>query len=423
VSESSLFRSEALLAQGAQCHGEIVMTHPPAHGFMAALFASLGAALIAFALWGTYTKRVAVTGQLVPTKGLIKVYVQQTGTVVEERVIEGQHVNPGDVLFALSSERQSSTMGETQAAISRDTRARELSLREELAKTEQMRRLERDSLVQKIAGLKTELHELSGMIEDQRSRYELSGADYRRYLGIVDKGYVTHDQLTQREGDEIDQKSRLKTLERDQITTQRNLDDAQYQLTTLGIKYDNQIGDITRNTATAEQDLSESEARRRLIVVAPESGIATAINVHLGQAVDVNKPVVAILPVGSQLQAELYAPSRAIGFIKLGSVVRMRYQAYPFEKFGQYSGTVIGIANTTLSSTELTGSEVFGASGQQQSEPLYRILVRLQSQTVTAYGEPRALKAGMLLEANVLQERRRLYEWVLEPLYSVTGKL
>ena len=59
----------------------------------------------------------------------------------------------------------------------------------------------------------------------------------------------------------------------------------------------------------------------------------------------------------------------------------------------------------------------------QGSEPLYLISVALESQSITAYGVDQPLQAGMLLEADVLQERRRLYEWVLEPLLSITGKL
>ena len=40
-----------------------------------------------------------------------------------------------------------------------------------------------------------------------------------------------------------------------------------------------------------------------------------------------------------------------------------------------------------------------------------------------AYGNAQPLQAGMVVEADVLQEKRKLYEWVLEPLYSLTGKL
>jgi membrane fusion protein len=56
------------------------------------------------------------------------------------------------------------------------------------------------------------------------------------------------------------------------------------------------------------------------------------------------------------------------------------------------------------------------------AEPVYRITVKLKRQTVTAYGQPVPLQAGMQLEADVELETRRLYEWVLDPLYTLTGK-
>jgi membrane fusion protein len=59
----------------------------------------------------------------------------------------------------------------------------------------------------------------------------------------------------------------------------------------------------------------------------------------------------------------------------------------------------------------------------QQGEPFYRITVTLARQTVTAYGKVELLKPGMLLEADVLGEKRRLIEWVFEPLYSLKGKV
>jgi membrane fusion protein len=414
----------ALEPQADSRLGGIVMAGPVSYRVLVLLFAMFACGLVTFCIWGSYTERVTVSGQLVPDKGLVKVYVQQPGIVIEQHVVEGQRVTANDVLFVLSSERQSSTMGETQAAISRATQAREQSLREELAKTQQMRSLERESLLQKIAGLRAELSKLSTLIADQQGRYQLAINDYTRYQGIQGAGYVTQDQLTQRQADVLDQKSRLEGLERDDISTRRTLTDAQYQLDTLGIKYGNQIGDIERNIASAEQDLSESEARRQLTVIAPAAGIATAITVHVGQVVDSNKPLVAILPDNSKLHAELYAPSRAVGFVRPGDEVNMRYQAYPYQKFGQYRGRVSNIASTSLSSAELTGTNDFGLNtNTQPAEPLYRISIDLESQTVTAYGQKRNLNAGMLLDADVLREKRRLYEWVLAPLYTLTGKL
>lgn len=59
----------------------------------------------------------------------------------------------------------------------------------------------------------------------------------------------------------------------------------------------------------------------------------------------------------------------------------------------------------------------------QAGEPYYRVVVELSAQSITAYGKAEPLRPGMLLEADILGERRKLYEWVLEPLYSLTGRL
>ena len=99
----------------------------------------------------------------------------------------------------------------------------------------------------------------------------------------------------------------------------------------------------------------------------------------------------------------------------------IRYQAYPYQKFGHQQGEVETVAKTALPTHEING--LGNPQGNNSSESLYRVRVKLAAQTVNAYGHPQPLQAGMLLDADVLQEQRRLYEWVLEPLYSLTGKL
>ena len=126
-----------------------------------------------------------------------------------------------------------------------------------------------------------------------------------------------------------------------------------------------------------------------------------------------------MLPGDGALEAELLVPSRAIGFIEPGDKVLLRYQAYPYQKFGHHLGHVARISRSALSNGEL-GALVGNA---QQGEPFYRITVALARQDVTAYGKAEPLKPGMLLEADVLGEKRRLIEWVFEPLYSLKGKV
>jgi membrane fusion protein len=81
---------------------------------------------------------------------------------------------------------------------------------------------------------------------------------------------------------------------------------------------------------------------------------------------------------------------------------------------------VVSVSNNAVPSTELAG---FALPNLPPGEPVYALTVALQRQTVLAYGEPQALATGMRVDADVLQERRRLYEWMLEPLYSITGKM
>jgi membrane fusion protein len=48
--------------------------------------------------------------------------------------------------------------------------------------------------------------------------------------------------------------------------------------------------------------------------------------------------------------------------------------------------------------------------------------VRLARQEVTVYGRPVPLQPGLQLDADVLIERRRLIEWVFDPLFTLTGR-
>lgn len=377
----------------------------------------------AFLAWGTYTKRNTVAGHLIPDVGLVKVYVPQPGIVLKKQVVEGQGVKQGDVLYVLSSERQSSTQGDTQAAISNQVEARQQSLREEIRKTQLVQNDERAALIKKIGDLQSELVKLESQIESQKSRVKLSEETVLRYQGLLAQDYISKEQLQQRQEDLLDQRSRLQVLERDQISLGREASAQRSELASLSLKQQNLLAQIKRSITSASQELSESEAKRRLIITAPEAGIATAVSAEVGQAVDTSRPLVSVVPTGAALQAHLYAPSKAIGFVKSGDAVLLRYQAYPYQKFGHAKGTVLSVSKTALPSSELTSVGNLSSSSSGGSEPLYRITVSLASQAILAYGVEHQLQTGMLLEADVLQETRKLYEWVLEPLYSLTGKL
>ncbi|WIM05764.1 MAG: HlyD family efflux transporter periplasmic adaptor subunit [Candidatus Nitricoxidivorans perseverans] len=424
MAEQPLFRAAALGAHKTKWQGDIVLIRPLSYTVLTAVAAFLALVVIAFMVWGTYTKRSTVVGQLLPDTGLVKVYVPQLGIVQEKRAFEGQQVNRGDVLYVLSSERHSGTLGSIQAAISQQVTSRRDSLRDEIAKTRRLQQEDREALVKRIDGIESELRKLDNLLEGQRNRVDLGKDTVARYQGLLDQNYISREQLQQKQEELLDLRARLQTTERERIAVTRELGLRKNELSGLSFKHQNQLAQLERGMSAVDQELAESEGKRQIYITAPESGTVTAVVAEVGQAVDGSRPLASIVPIGANLQAHLYAPSRAVGFVRLGDRVLLRYQAFPYQKFGHAGGKVVSVARTALPANEISNLGGGGGGGQgQQSEPVYRITVELDSQTVAAYGKPQPLQAGMLLEADILQDTRRLYEWVLEPLYSLTGKL
>ncbi|WP_124339366.1 HlyD family secretion protein [Pseudomonas chlororaphis] len=418
-----MFRREALDARQTNGLGDIVLVRPISFTLLTCLATALAVSVAAFFFFGSYTKRSTISGQLVPVGGQVKVYVPQAGIVFEKFVHEGQRVKRGEPLLTISSERYGSDAEPVQAGISRQLEHRRDSLRGELEKVLRLQLDERDSLSNKVASLQRELAILARQADSQRRLVALSSDATQRYQGLMDKGYISVDQLQQRQAELLGQRQALQGLERERATLQQQLTERRNELAGLGARQANQQADIQRQLSALEQNLAESEAKRTLLVTAPETGIATAVLADIGQTVDSSRPLLSIVPADAPLQAELYAPSKSIGFIKPGDSVLIRYQAYPYQKFGQYQGRVRSISRTSVPFTELASMAGAVPGLGKDSEQLYRLQVSLDKQMVTAYGQPRPLQSGMLLDADVLQDTRRLYEWVLEPLYSLTGKL
>lgn len=420
MDKSPLFRTAALSARQVKWLGEIVVVRPISFKFITAGAVGMALIVVFFLLIGTYTKRISVTGQLAPDIGVLKVYASQPGIVLQKRVREGQSVKKGDLLFLVSSERQSSNEGGIQAAISHQVGLRQQSLRDELNQTRRLQRDEEGALHKKIDALLSEQANVVQQLMSQRARIELAEAAFKRASQLLAQGYVSTEMTQQKQADLLDQRNRLQALERDQISVRRELQAQGSELKSLPLRHHNQLAQIERLLTNTDQEWTESEAKRRIWVTAPESGIATAVTGDSGQSVDGSKPLLSIIPSAAVLQAHLYAPTRAIGFIRPADHVLLRYQAFPYQKFGQAKGVVSSISRTALSASEIVGAPT---SASSNGEPLYRITVILARPTITAYGKSQPLQAGMLVDADILQEKRKLYEWVLEPLYSLTGKL
>jgi membrane fusion protein len=116
----------------------------------------------------------------------------------------------------------------------------------------------------------------------------------------------------------------------------------------------------------------------------------------------------------------LFAPSSAVGFLRSQQAVMLRFDAFPYQKFGLQTGHVLQVARSPLQATELASLPLQGGAA---NEPLYRITVALDRQDVAAYGEAQPLSPGMQLEGDVQLDRRRLIEWIFEPVLGLAGRV
>lgn len=421
--ESTLFRAESIASRQVDWLGDILLVRPVSFTILTLVALLLATTVVTFLVFGSYTKRSTVIGQLVPATGQLRIYSPQYGLVLERFVEEGEQVKQGARLFRISSERFAGDSGPVQAEVSEQLVQRHRSLKEELEKQKQLQTQERESLQSKVKSLQQELTTLARQTASQDELLQLASNAANRYQGLMDKGYISMDQLQQRQAELLGQRLTLQGLARETTSLQQQLVERQHELFGLSARQANQLANIQRSLSTVQQELIESEAKRTLIITAPQDGVATAILFEPGQTVDSSRVMMSIVPANSRLQAELYAPSKAIGFIRKGDSVRIRYQAYPYQKFGQHLGNVISISQAALSADEMSSRSGsvprLGLGGEQ----IYRIRVDLEAQSVQAYGQPRPLQTGMLVDADILLETRHLYEWVLEPLYSLTGKL
>jgi membrane fusion protein len=235
---------------------------------------------------------------------------------------------------------------------------------------------------------------------------------------VLEKGVISMAQFNAYQSQALTQQAQVKTLERQRLETDQQLSSLQAQLTRLPLDTAAKANQLRGQLAQLAAQLAQSEAAGGTILRAPRAGIVSTLLVKPGQNVALGQPLLSILPRGSELEAQLLVPSNAIGFVHEGTPVVLRYQAYPYQKFGQQYGQVVQVSRSALSPAEAAT-----LLGQKVAMPLYRVLVSLDRQTIDAYGKAEALKPGMALNADLLLDRRSLWQWVFEPLYGLRQQL
>jgi membrane fusion protein len=229
--------------------------------------------------------------------------------------------------------------------------------------------------------------------------------------------FVSDMALQQKEQERMADLAALESIRRSQTSLMRDAGAVEADQAALPARHLNELAGIDRSLFSIEQDLIENEARRELLLKAPQAGVVTAILTDTGKWEFAGQPLLNLIPEGSELQADVYLPSRAAGFVRVGTRALLQFQAFPYQKFGSHEARV-----TKLSRVAVAGNELpYPAPAAAPGELYYIASLALTRKTVSAYGKEEPLQAGMGFEANLTLDTRSLLEWVFEPLYSVSG--
>ncbi|WP_242107016.1 HlyD family secretion protein [Luteimonas aquatica] len=407
-----LFRREVLDARKEQWLGTVRLTSSRLGWPMAIVAAAAVLALLLVLAFGSYARKERVQGRLIPADGLPSVAAPAKGVVARVLVREGQPVRRGQDLLELSSDLDAPQLpGGLSAAIGAELERKRTRLQADLADL-------RQGEGQRAAALRAKIASLSQQRAAAEQRHRLRDAQaasaramLERVRPLEKQQIVSAVQIQGYENAALEAEASAQASRQEQLDIEQTLAAARAELQVLPLDTGLRRSEIERTLADVSQERARNRVEGGLRLRAPRAGTVAGLGVAAGDAVVQGQRLLTLIPQGSALRAELWVPSRAAGALRVGTRVAMRFHAFPYQRYGQRYGRVV-----ELSGSALPAQEIQARSGIRLDAPAYRAVIALDPGSGAL-----PLRATMTLDADLLLERRRLYQFLLDPLRAGAG--
>jgi membrane fusion protein len=410
TSRQLLFREQALdFQREAGRWGDVVPLQPPPTSLLTGFLAAVVILIGGFLLTAQYARKETVAGYLAPAAGSARVFANQRGTIAAVYVRQGQLVTEGQPLLAVETDQIAANGADVNVSLLATLGSQRALLSQNLQAERARTGSERRRLTELIDGLESELSQLQAQAAVQEQRIEVAHREVAAADELAAKGYMPMLEQNRRLSNYLEAEQDLNAVKA-QIAARRNqLVETRFELAQLPTVMAQKAQSLQTELAAAEQRIAEVNGRRAYVIRAPITGRVAMLQARVGESIEPQRLQMEILPAGASLQAELFVPTRAIGFVRPGQDVRILYDAFPYEHFGAYRGRVAEVSQTILTNADAAGPMTL-------KEPAYRVTAHLERQDVDAYGKRARLQPDMLLRADVIIEKRPLLTWFLDPV-------
>ena len=416
-SASPLFRTEALeRVNGRSAFGPVLALTPVSLQRFAAVVGLLVVSLLTFAALAPIPRFETVEGRLAAGGGMVTLRGPGEGVVSELRVEMGQRVAVGETLLAVRM-TGSGDVALGARRLAHDNLAEELRLQSLIAErtrelaARQIARLgeRRASAVRRIALLERRLVLLEETAATQQARVE-------RFETLHAQGHVSASELEETRIAAQQARDATLVLHEQRLVATDEANAMEREIIERGRRRALDETLARRERLAIEARMDELDTPEIALLASPVDGIVSAVNRREGQSVAGGDELVRVMPAGGELFASFLVPSRAVGLIEPGQAVKLRFDAFPHERYGSQRGTLRSLTPTAV--TDGRG----GAADGRDALP-FLLEVALERETVHAKGLERRLLPDMGVSGSIELERRTLLQWVLAPLGALRHRL
>ncbi|MCW2004402.1 membrane fusion protein [Xanthomonas arboricola] len=416
--QKRIFREKAMSRRQATWLGGVKIASPLSHIAWASSFAGLGLILIAILYFGSYTRRERVVGQLVSHDGIVRISSTTTGYVTRVLLAEADSAKAGAPVIEIDSEAYLADGSGVRKGVSLALEAQQRALRADID-------VSRDSYARNVDSINSQIRLLESRLADAAEAlkiFQQEQADQQLLLEktepLLAPGYISATQIQQQRTALASVKANVKSQQSEMSGIKIELEKQRAELARAPLELASKVNASERLLASADVEAQSNARSLGASLLSPIDGTVSSVLVNQGQAVKPGQTLLTLVKDSAQTEAQLLVDSRSIGFIRTGTKVALRLRAYPYQKFGVVMGTV-----KAKSLTPLTPDEAANRLGITAiTESMFLVRVTLDRQSLEVYGSSVRLTPGMYVDADVLLDRRKLYEWLFQPAYTMRMK-